>query len=177
MTSSILDYWHTVLYTGQMNLVSIGHLVARQRRARGLTLADLASSAGVGRSTLAALEAGKLPELGFVKVSRICATVGFVLEARPLELDAALMPHRHLTEAAGRDLTKAAIEDVIVRGDISAWRGLVRAIRAPQLQGRLGKRVQEVVSALSRDDPKVRAFAALLPAILRPPQSRPTEHA
>jgi transcriptional regulator with XRE-family HTH domain len=160
-----------------MNLVSVGHLIARQRRAKGLTLAELASSAGVGRSTLAALEAGKLPELGFVKVARICAAVGFVLEARPLELDAALMPHRHLTEAAGRDLTKAAIEDVIVRGDISAWRGLVRALRAPQVKGRLGKRVEEVVSALPTDDPKVRAFAALLRDILRPPQSRPTEHA
>ena len=160
-----------------MNLVSIGRLVARRRRTSGLTLSDLASSAGVGRSTLAALEAGKLPELGFVKVARICAAVGFVLEARPLELDAALMPHRHLTEAAGRDLTKAAIEDVIVRGDISAWRGLVRALRAPHLQNRLGKRVKEVVSALPGDDPKVRAFATLLPDILRWPQSCPISHA
>jgi transcriptional regulator with XRE-family HTH domain len=153
-----------------MHLSSLGYLIAQQRRAKGLTLTALASSAGVGRSTLAALESGKLPELGFVKVARLCDAVGLVLETRPLELDTPLMPHRHLTEAAGRDLTKAAIEDVVVRGDIAAWRGLVRAIRARQ-QGGLVNRVQQVVAALDRDDPKVRAFATLLPDVLRRAQS------
>jgi transcriptional regulator with XRE-family HTH domain len=164
--SSILDYSEDVSYIRLMNLSSIGYLIAQQRRAKGLTLTALASSAGVGRSTLAALEAGKLPELGFAKVARLCDAVGLVFEARPLELDSPLMPHRHLTEAAGRDLTKAAIEDVIVRGDIAAWRGLVRAIRARQ-QGGLVNRVHQVVAALSRDDPKVRAFATLLADVLR----------
>jgi transcriptional regulator with XRE-family HTH domain len=158
-----------------MNLISIGHMIAERRRARGLTLADLAASADVGRSTLAALEAGKLPELGFVKVARICAAVDLVVDVRSLELDAPLMPHRHLTEAAGRDLTKAAITDVITRGDISAWRGLVRAIRAHK-QGRLARRVREVVGSLDKDDTKARAFATLLPDILREPQSRGTGH-
>jgi transcriptional regulator with XRE-family HTH domain len=163
------------LYNRLMNLSSVGSLIAQQRRAKGLTLTALASSAGVGRSTLAALESGKLPELGFVKVARLCDAVGLVLEARPFELDTPLMPHRHLTEVAGRDLTKAAIEDVIVRGDIAAWRGLVRAIRARQ-QGGLASRVQQVVAALDRDDPKVRAFATLLPDVLR--RARPdSEHA
>jgi transcriptional regulator with XRE-family HTH domain len=151
-----------------MNLISIGHMVARLRRAKGLTLLGVASSAGVGRSTLAALEAGKLPELGFARVARICATVGLVLEVRPLELDAPLMSHRHLTEAAGRDLTKAAIEDIIVRGDIAAWRGLVRALRSTR-RGILVNRLQEVVSALDQADPKVRAFSTLLPGILGAP--------
>ncbi|HVS75440.1 MAG TPA: helix-turn-helix domain-containing protein, partial [Steroidobacteraceae bacterium] len=110
-----------------MDLPSLGRMIAAQRRARGLTVAGLAAAAGVGRSTLASLEAGKLPELGFTKVARICAAAGIILEARPPLLDTPLMKHRHLTDAAGRDLTKAAMEDVIVRGDISAWRGLVRA--------------------------------------------------
>lgn len=158
-----------------MDLVSIGHLIAERRRAQQLTLAELATSAGIGRSTLAALERGKLPELGFVKVARICASVGLVVDVRPLELDAPLMPHRHLTETAGRDLTKAAIEDVIVRGDISAWRGLVRAIRAHK-HDRLGHRVRKVVEALDKEDAKVRAFATLLPDILREPLSRASEH-
>src|SRR5690242_13392520 len=99
----MLDLLPFVLYTGPMKLSSVGYLIARERRAKGLTLAALASSAGVGRSTLAALEAGKLPELGFEKVARLCAAVGLVLEARPLELDVPLMAHRHLTEASGRD--------------------------------------------------------------------------
>ena len=52
-----------------------------------------------------------------------------VLEARPLTLDEPLAAHRHLRDSAGRDLTKAAIEDIVVRGDIEAWRGLVQAAR------------------------------------------------
>jgi transcriptional regulator with XRE-family HTH domain len=149
-----------------MNLITVGHLIAEQRRAKGLTLSALAADAQVGRSTLAALEAGKLPELGFAKVARLCASVGLVLEARQPRLDAPLMAHRHLTTAAGRDLSKAAIEDVIVRGDIAAWRGLIQAIRASQ-QGGLAHRVQQVATALDRDDPKVRAFITLLPEMLR----------
>ena len=149
-----------------MNLTSLGRMIAAQRRVLGLTGAALAAAAGVGRSTLAALEAGKLPELGFSKVARICAAVGIVLEARPPLLDAPLMQHRHLTDAAGRDLTRAAIEDVIVRGDIGAWRGLVRALRTDESGSELAMRVRQVVGALDRDDPKVAAFAALLPGIL-----------
>jgi len=149
-----------------VNLTTVGQLVAQRRRAKRLTLEQLARSAGVGRSTLAALEAGKIAELGFAKVERICAAADLVLEVRTQALDEPLMPHRHLTEAAGRDLTKAAIADVVERGDISAWRGLVGAIRASS-DGRLVRRVFDVVRALDPQDAKVRAFAALLPEISR----------
>ena len=74
-----------------MNLQTIGHLIAERRRAKGLTLTQLAAQAAVGRSTLAALEAGKLPELGLGRVARLCAAVDLVLEARPLELSEPLV--------------------------------------------------------------------------------------
>lgn len=156
-----------------MDLRSLSRTIAAQRRAQGLTLAELAAAAGVGRSTLAALEAGKLPELGFAKIARICAALGILLEARAPLLDAPLMEHRHITNAAGRDLTKAAVEDVIVRGHLGAWRGLVRALQTDG-SGRLISRVQQVVGALRKDDPKVAAFAALLPGILRHATARHT---
>ena len=149
-----------------MNLGGIGRLVAQRRRAKAITLQELATAAGVGRSTLAALEAGKLAELGFAKVGRICKAVDLILDVRPLELDTPLIQHRHLTEAAGRELTKAAIEDVITRADISGWRGLVRAMRADST-GRIARRAREVVDALSKEDSKARAFATLLPDLLR----------
>ena len=114
-------------------------LVSERRRARGATLQTLAAQAQVGRSTLAALEAGKLRELGYAKVARICAALGLVLEARPLTLEKPLTRHRHLTEPAAMDLTKAAIEDIVVRGDINSWRGLVQAIRR-DASGRLESR-------------------------------------
>lgn len=147
-----------------MDLRRIGSLVGQCRRSQKRTLAEVASAALVGRSTLAALESGKLKELGFMKVERICAALGLTLEARSPVLDAPLMEHRHLTERAGRELTKAAIEDVIIRGNIQAWRGLSRAVRADRT-GRIGQRAREVAAALSRHDSKASAFAALLPAL------------
>lgn len=149
-----------------MNLHGIGLLVAERRRGRRLTLQALATEAQVGRSTLAALESGKLRELGYGKVVRICAAVGLVLEARPTALDEPLARHRHLTDAAARDLTKAAMEDIVVRGDISSWRGLVTAIRRDS-SGRLARRAREVLAGADRMDPRVRAFSTLLSGVLK----------
>lgn len=157
-----------------MQLESIGQLISERRRAKGLTLRELAAKAEVGRSTLAALESGKLAELGLERVARLCAAVDLVLEARPLHLAAPIMEHRHLTEAAGRELTKAAIDDIITRGDIGAWRKLIAAIRSDK-SGRIQTRVADVARALAKDDPKARAFALLMPrarALPRKPRRR-----
>lgn len=147
-----------------MNLQSIGQLIAERRRARGVTLSQLAAQAQVGRSTLAALESGKLPELGLERVARLCAALDLVLEARPLHLDAPIMEHRHLTDAAGRELTKAAIDDIITRGDVRAWRELLSAMRRDKT-GRIARRVVDTARALAKQDPKARAFANLLPEV------------
>ena len=157
-----MDLSGRVLYIGLMDLASIGSLVAARRRAQGLTLAELAARAAVGRSTLAALESGKLPELGFCRVARICAAVDLVIDVRAPLLDAPIVAHRHLTEVAGRELTKAAIDDIIVRGDIGAWRELFRAMRDDR-SGRVARRVREVATAIAAQDVKAKAFAALLP--------------
>lgn len=149
-----------------MNLSAIGRLIARRRREKGLTLSALAEQADVGRSTLAALEGGKLNELGFAKVARLCAALDVVLEARPPTLDAPLMAHRHLMGMAGRELTKAAVDDIVTRGDFAAWRGLVSAMRADKT-GRIARRVREVSKALAKHDPRARTFATLLPELLR----------
>lgn len=153
-----------------MDLISAGKLVAERRRERGLTLAELAGRAGVGRSTLAAFEAGTLRELGYSRVARICAAVDLVLDLRAPLLEAPIIPHRHLTDAAGRELTKAAIDDIIVRGDVIAWRKLFKAMRDDET-GRTSRRVQEVAAAIAGQDVKAKAFAALLPRMIgRAPQ-------
>ncbi|MBI3374619.1 MAG: helix-turn-helix transcriptional regulator [Betaproteobacteria bacterium] len=149
-----------------MNLQALGELIARRRRDKRPTLRQLAEAAGIGRSTLAALERGRTAELGFAKIARLCAAVDLVLEARPLALAAPLMPHRHLTETAGRELTKAAIEDIILRGGFSTWRGLARAIRTDRT-GRIARRTREVAAALGKHDARARALATLLPKLLR----------
>lgn len=131
---------------------------------------ELALAAGVGRSTIAALESGAIQEIGIGKVGRICTALGLALEIREPVLEAPLMEHRHLTERAGRALTKAAIADVIARGEIEAWRGLVKAIRDDDTD-RIARRVREVAQAMSKEDARARAFAVLLPYF----ESRP-EH-
>ncbi len=136
-------------------------MIAERRRAKNFTLTQLASKAKVGRSTLAALESGKLRELGVARVSRLCAELDLVLEARPLHLDAPILAHRHLTDAAGRELTKAAIDDIIRRGDIKAWRALVAAMRSDKT-GRIEKRVGETATASAKQDAKAKAFLSLL---------------
>jgi transcriptional regulator with XRE-family HTH domain len=163
-----------IQYTGLMNLHSIGHLIAQRRRAKGLTLTQLAAQAAVGRSTLAALEAGKLPELGLERVARLCAAVDLVLEARPLELKQPLMAHRHLSEVAGRELTKAAIDDIITRGTIGTWRKLIQAMNADKT-GRIVRRVTDVAQTLGKRDPKARTFAALLRKLLDKPHDAAAE--
>jgi len=149
-----------------MNLQTIGRLIAEQRRAKSLTLTQLAAKAEVGRSTLAALEAGKLSELGLERVSRLCAAVDLVLEVRPLELKEPLMAHRHLSEDAGRELTKAAIDDIITRGNVATWRKLVQAMNADKT-GRISRRVADMARTLGKRDPKARAFALLLRRLRR----------
>lgn len=159
------EYWtffDSPVYWTLMDIGSIGRVIAEHRRAQGITLRELATTAKVGRSTLAALESGKLDEIGFAKVDRILAALGLTLDVREPVLETPLMEHRHLTEQAGRELTKAAIEDVITRGEIDAWRGLVKAMREDET-GRIARRAREVAKSMARHDSKARAFAALLP--------------
>ncbi len=78
-----------------------------------------------------------------------------------MELNQPLMAHRHLSEVAGRELTKAAIDDIITRGTIGTWRKLLQAMDADKT-GRIARRVTDVAQALLKRDPKARAFAALL---------------
>jgi transcriptional regulator with XRE-family HTH domain len=146
-----------------MDLFSLGRLINDQRSAQRLTLADLAEAAGVGRSTLAALESGKLAELGFNKVARICAAAGILLETRP---PLRYFPPRSLRDTTGRELTKAALEDMILSGDGGAWQELLRALKKDEL-GMLGSRLRQVVGTLEPNDPNVVAFTALLPALMR----------
>jgi transcriptional regulator with XRE-family HTH domain len=155
-----------VQYTGLMNLHAVGLLVAERRRSQSLTLQALATAAHVGRSTLAAFAGGKLKELGYGKVARICDAVGLVLEARPLTLEKPLARHRHLTDTAARELTKAAVEDIVLRGDIDSWRGLVQVVRRDG-SGRFARRTREVLAGSDRSDPRVRAFSLLLSQALK----------
>ncbi len=76
------------------------------------------------------------------------------------------MAHRHLSETAGRELTKAAIDDIITRGTISTWRKLIDAVNR-DASGRIARRVGDLARALGKDDLKARAFGSLLRRLRR----------
>jgi transcriptional regulator with XRE-family HTH domain len=60
-------------------LIDIGAQVAVRRKVLGFTQAELAERASVGRSTLDALENGRLGELGYAKVNNILTALGMEL--------------------------------------------------------------------------------------------------
>lgn len=63
-----------------ITLPDLGNAIATRRKAMGLSQKVLAGKAGVGRSTLDALENARLGELGFVKVARILAALRLQLK-------------------------------------------------------------------------------------------------
>lgn len=60
-----------------------GNGLATARQARGLSQAELARLAGIGRTSLSQLENGSIGEIGVRKVLRLCAVLGLELQAVP----------------------------------------------------------------------------------------------
>jgi transcriptional regulator with XRE-family HTH domain len=63
-----------------LTLPSIGEQVAAKRRRLGHSQAALAKQARIGRSTLDALENGRLGELGVSKIVRLMSALGLELK-------------------------------------------------------------------------------------------------
>ncbi|MEY4713596.1 MAG: hypothetical protein RIS88_3046 [Pseudomonadota bacterium] len=88
------------------DLADLGREVARLRKAQGLTQAQVGALTGLGQSTLARFETGKVPEFGTAKLLRVLAVLGHGLAAAPLTrrftLDDALAQRR---EDAGKAQT------------------------------------------------------------------------
>lgn len=62
-----------------LTLSLLGEQIAHRRKALGLSQAALARQAGVGHSTLEALENGRLGELGLSKIVRLLSALGLEL--------------------------------------------------------------------------------------------------
>jgi transcriptional regulator with XRE-family HTH domain len=62
-----------------ITLASIGEQIAVKRKAFGLSQVALANQSRIGRSTLDALENGRLGELGLSKIVRVLSVLGLEL--------------------------------------------------------------------------------------------------
>jgi transcriptional regulator with XRE-family HTH domain len=65
-----------------LTLSSIGERIAERRKSQGLSQTVLAQRAGVGRTTLDALENGRSGELGFSKITKLLAALGLELSLK-----------------------------------------------------------------------------------------------
>jgi len=82
-----LDYRRKSSYIRYVDITAIGEQIAARRKKLGLSQAELASKAGIGHSTLNALENGRLGELGLTRIAKVLSVLGMELK---------------LEEAAGR---------------------------------------------------------------------------
>jgi transcriptional regulator with XRE-family HTH domain len=62
-----------------LTLSSIGEQIAERRKSLRLSQTALAKQAGVGRTTLDALENGRSGELGFSKITKLLTALGLEL--------------------------------------------------------------------------------------------------
>jgi transcriptional regulator with XRE-family HTH domain len=65
-----------------LSLASLAEQIVTRRKALGLNQTALAKNARVSRSTIDALENGRLGELGFTKINNILAALGLELTLR-----------------------------------------------------------------------------------------------
>jgi transcriptional regulator with XRE-family HTH domain len=63
-----------------LTMPPLGAQIAARRRKLGLSQAELAKKASIGRSTLDALENGRIGELGFSKITKILSALGMELK-------------------------------------------------------------------------------------------------
>jgi transcriptional regulator with XRE-family HTH domain len=71
------------ILANMMLLIDLAEQIAKRRKANGLTQGELAKMARVSRSTLDALENGRMGELGYAKVNNLLTALGleFKLQA------------------------------------------------------------------------------------------------
>ena len=62
-----------------LTLLAIGEHIAARRKSAGLSQLALARRAGIGRSTLDALENGRIGELGLSKIIKLLTALGLKL--------------------------------------------------------------------------------------------------
>lgn len=101
-------------------LVDIAEEIAKQRKAAGLSRAELAKRALVSRSTLEALENGRIGELGYAKVNKILTVLGLEFKLQEMNhsrptLDELMIENdrepKRITESKGYKTCTLELED------------------------------------------------------------------
>jgi transcriptional regulator with XRE-family HTH domain len=131
-----------------MRLQELGHEIRKARTAHGLTQAQLATAAGLSRTTLNQLENGLFPDLGVKKVQAILEKLGLDLFVEP-----ARKPHR--PDFIGMACTTASVsyrerltQDELLHALLS---GKVPRTRRPHLQTLFDEASQRLIAGLVQE--------------------------
>lgn len=65
-------------------MFELGNAIREVRRGKGLTQAQVAAAAGIGRTSLIQLESGTIRDIGIRKVIRLLDYLGLELTVRPV---------------------------------------------------------------------------------------------
>ena len=131
---------------GRRLLADLGDELRATRVGAGLTLAEVASAAGISAAELSRIERGLAPWLGILAASRICAIVGLDLAVRAYPGSNPLRDRAHVQMyAAFRSLLGPGLRlraEVPVAGsDLRAWDGTIadtHAEAAVELESHVG---------------------------------------
>ena len=152
-----------------MKLEHIGHEIRRARLARGLSQAQLASAAGITRTTLNQLENGIIKDLGIRKVEALLEQVGLMLAVDrtvgPRASDFVQVASTTASVSFKTTLTERELLRVLLTGKVPAdrrphlrallagsppalMRGLIQQVSRWTKPGKLEKNLDKIAAAV-----------------------------
>lgn len=131
-----------------MKLQEIGYQVRQARGASGLTQAQLATAAGVSRTTLNRLENGLFPDLGISKLQAILGEVGLALTIQPTQKGRAPDFIRIACVTANVSYRDTLTEDQLIRALLT---GIIPTGRRPHFRTLLEEAAPAVLQGLVQD--------------------------
>jgi transcriptional regulator with XRE-family HTH domain len=131
-----------------MRLQEIGYQVRRARGARGLTQAQLATAAGVSRTTLNQLENGLFPDLGIKKLQAILGELGLSLTIQPTREGRVPDFISMACVTANVSYRETLTEDQLIRALLT---GIIPAGRRPHFQSLLEEATPAVLQGLMQE--------------------------
>jgi transcriptional regulator with XRE-family HTH domain len=126
----------------------IGYQVRQARGARGLTQAQLATAAGVSRTTLNRLENGLFPDLGISKLQTLLGEVGLSLTIQPTQKSSAPDFIRMACVTANVSYRDALTEDQLIQALLT---GIIPTGRRPHFRTLLEEAAPTVLQGLLKE--------------------------
>ena len=134
----------------RMRLVEIGRHLRLQRHAHGMTQQDLATRAGVTRSTVSRIESGADNDIGVKKLAALLEAVGSSLGVEPLGRPIEEDPIATIARAAGGPVFGTLYPDELVQAMTDELAGL--HLIASHWYAREGRPVPAIDHAIASGD-------------------------